>query len=129
MDEKLTLVERPMSYRERIGESKLNVIHDGVRFLHTILEMTLMWRPAKVFIALAAVCLAVMMLLATLLGAVLTSGGLALSYAPDWPAGPTIIVLAGSAYFVALVAKRLWLRWRRHSALAASGQTSGPDGS
>lgn len=64
MDEKLTLVERPMSYRERIGESKLNVVHDGIRFLHTILEMTLMWRPAKVFVALASVCLAVMMLLA-----------------------------------------------------------------
>jgi len=64
MDEHLKLIERPMPYRERIGESKLNVLRDGVRFLRTILEMTLMWRPAKVFLALAAVCLAVMVLLA-----------------------------------------------------------------
>ncbi len=64
MDEHMTLVERPMPYTERIGESKLNVVHDGLRFLNTILEMTLMWRPAKVFLSLAIACLATMLLLA-----------------------------------------------------------------
>lgn len=64
MDEHMTLVERPMPYNERIGESKLNVVRDGLRFLNTILEMTLMWRPAKVFLSLAIVCLATMLLLA-----------------------------------------------------------------
>lgn len=64
MDEHLTIVERPMTYEERIGESKLHVGRDGIRFLRTILEMTLMWRPAKLFIASAMVCLTVMTLLA-----------------------------------------------------------------
>lgn len=40
------------------------------------------------------------MALATLLGAAFTVGGLALSYGPDLPAGPTIIVLAGLVYLV-----------------------------
>lgn len=65
MDDHLTIIERPMSYEERIGNSKLHVTRDGVRFLHTILEMTLMWRPAKFFASTALVCLAVMTLLAT----------------------------------------------------------------
>lgn len=41
-----------------------------------------------------------MMLIATLLGSVFTTGGLALSYGPDLPAGPTIILLAGFSYIV-----------------------------
>ncbi len=39
-----------------------------------------------------------MMVLATLLGALLTSLGLALAYGPDLPVGPTIILLAGALY-------------------------------
>jgi len=63
MDEKLTMVERPMPYRERVGESKLHVLRDGVRFFHTIFEMSLMWRPAKVFVSAALACIASMLLL------------------------------------------------------------------
>lgn len=65
MDDRLRIVECPMSYEERIGESKLHVFRDGVRFLHTILEMTLMWRPARTLIASAVVCLMLMALLAS----------------------------------------------------------------
>ena len=64
MDDRLGIVERPMPYQERIGESKLHVIKDGVRFLRTIFEMVLMWRPAKLFVSTAALCLALMVLLA-----------------------------------------------------------------
>ncbi len=64
MDDQLTIVEKPMCYKERVGESKLHVIKDGLRFFRTIFEMTLMWRPAKLFFASAAMCLCVMMLLA-----------------------------------------------------------------
>ncbi|UCC30092.1 MAG: glycosyltransferase family 2 protein [Phycisphaerales bacterium] len=64
MDDRLGIVERPMPYQERIGESKLRVIVDGVRFLRTIFEMMLMWRPAKLFVSTAALCLALMVLLA-----------------------------------------------------------------
>lgn len=64
MDEHLSIVERPMSYEERIGDSKLHVVQDGLRFLHTILEMTLMWRPAKLFVLGAVACVTLMTLLA-----------------------------------------------------------------
>jgi glycosyltransferase involved in cell wall biosynthesis len=64
MDDRLTIVERPMRYEERIGDSKLHVVRDGARFLHTIFEMTLMWRPAKLFVLSAVVCLGLMTLLA-----------------------------------------------------------------
>ncbi len=65
MDDRLTIVECPMSYEDRVGESKLHVLGDGVRFLHTILEMTLMWRPAKPLVASAVACFTLMALLAS----------------------------------------------------------------
>lgn len=65
-----------------------------------------------------------MMVLATALGGFFTVAGLGLSYAPDLPAGPTIILLAGSVYVVsALVAGVLSRRRARQRALpAAFGQ-------
>lgn len=48
----------------------------------------------------------VMMLLATVLGVFFTTGGLALSYQPDLPPGPTIILVAGAFYLVSLVINR-----------------------
>ncbi len=45
----LTLAEVPMPYAERIGQSKLRVIKDGVRFLRIILEMALIYRPLPFF--------------------------------------------------------------------------------
>lgn len=47
------------------------------------------------------------MVLATALGIFFTSGGLALSYRPDLPAGATITLLAGAVYFAATVAAGL----------------------
>jgi zinc transport system permease protein len=44
-----------------------------------------------------------MMLLATILGVIFTTGGLALSYQPDIPPGPTIILVAGFFYLVSLI--------------------------
>lgn len=49
-----------------------------------------------------------MMLLGTIFCALFCLSGLTLSYGPDLPAGPMIIVVAGSAYFVVTVAT--WLR-------------------
>ncbi len=60
MDDHLKIAEIPMPYEERVGDSKLRVLHDGMRFLRTILEMTLMWRPARLFLATAAICLTIM---------------------------------------------------------------------
>ena len=53
-----------------------------------------------------------MMLVSTLLGALLTSSGLALSYAPDLPPGPTIILLAGGTYLIAALTHRALARRR-----------------
>lgn len=64
MDRRLSLVERAMPYEERIGESKLNVVGDGIRFLRTIFEMTIMWQPAKLFLWAAVLCLGCMTALA-----------------------------------------------------------------
>jgi zinc transport system permease protein len=48
-----------------------------------------------------------MMALAVVLCSVYTTGGLALSYAPDLPAGATIIVLAGTTYLLVIAGRYL----------------------
>jgi glycosyltransferase involved in cell wall biosynthesis len=63
MDERLRIVERPMAYEERMGESKLHVLKDGVRFLRTIVEMSFMCRPGKFLCAAAAICLGIALLM------------------------------------------------------------------
>lgn len=60
--------------------------------------------------------LGAMMLIATGLGALFTTLGLALSFGPDLPAGPTMILLAGGVYILsALVSRQLYRRraWRQ----------------
>ncbi len=53
------------------------------------------------------------MALATLLGALLTTGGLAVSYAPDLPSGATTVLLAGATYLLCTVLAALRHRLRR----------------
>ncbi|WP_295388846.1 metal ABC transporter permease [uncultured Thiodictyon sp.] len=57
-----------------------------------------------------------MMVIATLLGAALTASGLALSYGPDLPAGPTMILLAGAVYVVSALLNAAWRAWRARRA-------------
>ncbi|MBK5931790.1 metal ABC transporter permease [Halochromatium salexigens] len=64
--------------------------------------------------------LAGMMIGATLIGALLTSGGLALSYAPDLPTGPTIILLAGALYLVSAMTASVRAKRRARRALRAT---------
>ena len=47
LDSNLKIVEIPMIYRELLGESKLGLIRDGIRFLTVILEIALMYRPLR----------------------------------------------------------------------------------
>ncbi len=47
--ERLKIVEVPIPYSEREGESKLNVVSDGVRFLRIIVGTVLLYNPFKVF--------------------------------------------------------------------------------
>jgi hypothetical protein len=53
----LRVVEIPMSYQERIGTSKLSVLGDGFRFLRTIIEGVLCYRPERLFLMGFSVCL------------------------------------------------------------------------
>jgi glycosyltransferase involved in cell wall biosynthesis len=46
----LKISEIDMPYKEREGESKLNVIKDGIRFLNVILSMIFMYQPQKVLL-------------------------------------------------------------------------------
>jgi len=58
--ERVNVLEVPISYRERVGRSKLSVTRDGLRFLKTIVWTTLTYNPVRIFGAagLAGVALA-----------------------------------------------------------------------
>lgn len=87
-----------------------------IRVVGLILVIALLTLPAAIATQYAAT-LGRMMGLAVAIGAALTTSGLALSYAPDLPAGPTIIVLAGAVYLVStLVRHGLRRRPARRSA-------------
>jgi len=49
LDDSIKIVEAPISYHERKGESKLNIIQDGVRFLQTIIDIALIYEPLRFF--------------------------------------------------------------------------------
>ncbi len=60
----IRVVEIPMTYEERVGNSKLNVLWDGLRFLHTILEGVLCYRPERLFLIGFMFCLLTSLFLA-----------------------------------------------------------------
>jgi zinc transport system permease protein len=62
------------------------------------------------------------MLIATVLGSAFTSAGLALSFTPDLPAGPTMILLAGACYVLSALISGLirGFRARRFARAAAT---------
>ena len=68
--------------------------------------------------------LGLMMLLATALGGTVNLAGLALSYGPDLPAGPTIILVAGALY-VASALLAGYLARRRARRTAGEGSRAG----
>ena len=47
--ERIAVLEVPISYRERVGRSKLSVTRDGLRFLTTIVWTTLTYNPVRIF--------------------------------------------------------------------------------
>jgi glycosyltransferase involved in cell wall biosynthesis len=59
MQEQIKVVEVPINYSERVGRSKLSVVHDGIRFLNTILITALTYNPVRILglIGLALICL------------------------------------------------------------------------
>jgi glycosyltransferase involved in cell wall biosynthesis len=59
LHEKLKIVEIPVPYSEREGDSKLKVFRDGFRFLKIIVSTVLMYNPFKVFFLMGLLCEAV----------------------------------------------------------------------
>jgi zinc transport system permease protein len=70
-----------------------------IRVVGLILVIALLVLPAAIALQLVN-SLAAMMCVATLLGMLFTSGGLAISYGPNLPAGATIILIAGGSYLL-----------------------------
>ncbi len=79
-----------------------------IQVVGLVLVIALLTLPAAIAGQYAR-SLAVMMLVATLLGIVFTGAGLALSYEPDLPAGATIVLLAGTVYLLLVAGRGLYL--------------------
>ncbi len=69
LHEDLKMIEVPIKYEERAGESKLSVVRDGLRFLFTILGTAATYNPVRLLgaLSIAAVLLAVLAILPWLL--------------------------------------------------------------
>lgn len=63
MSRDLTITEVDMTYNEREGESKLNPIKDGIRFLRVILETAMLYRPSRPMGFFALILLSISMFL------------------------------------------------------------------
>jgi hypothetical protein len=55
LEGRLELLEVPMPYAERVGDSKLSVLRDGVRFLLSIGRAAAIYRPARPLLLVAGV--------------------------------------------------------------------------
>lgn len=47
LHEEMKMIEVPIPYSERVGRSKLSVVHDGVRFAQSIVETALHYNPVR----------------------------------------------------------------------------------
>jgi len=77
-----------------------------IQIVGLILVIALLTLPAAIA-GLYVRSLSLMMILAALFGMIFTTGGLAISYQPDLPPGPTIILLAGTFYLLSLIVNRI----------------------
>ncbi len=108
MDDELSIVEKPMSYKERIGESKLSVVRDGLRFLHIILSQTLYWRPTRLFTLAAGLCsIMAIAAMASPVEAWLSSGVISASTGVRMVIGATLAFLAVSSITAGMLSTRL----------------------
>lgn len=62
--EGLTVIETPIPYAERVGDSKLSVVRDGTRFLKTIIWTALEYNPVRVLGLIGVVALGIAGLIA-----------------------------------------------------------------
>jgi len=62
LEDKLKIVERPMPYAERVGDSKLSVVKDGLRFFLSIVQAAATFQPARPVLMVAGSLLAASLL-------------------------------------------------------------------
>jgi len=84
-----------------------------IQIVGLILVIALLTLPAAIA-GLYVRSLSLMMILAALFGMIFTTGGLAISYQPDLPPGPTIILLAGTFYLLSLIVNRIKKKKFKH---------------
>ena len=60
----LRIIEVPMCYEERIGQSKLSVLRDGLRFLRAIFSSVICYRPENLLLGVFLMCMLTLSLLA-----------------------------------------------------------------
>lgn len=85
-----------------------------IQVVGLILVIALLTLPAAIALNFSR-SLRMVMILATGLGLVFTTSGLALSYGPDLPTGAMIVLVAGVAYLATLIAKAIFDRLRHRS--------------
>jgi len=83
-----------------------------------VLVLALLTLPAAIAAHLSG-SIGMIMLIATLLGAVFTSAGLAIAYTPDLPPGATIVLVASGSYVLVLLLAGRLARWRAGAGLPA----------
>ena len=66
LEGRLKLIEIAMPYSERVGQSKLSVLKDGVRFLNAIISAAICYRPARPLLLLAFVTAVIALLMAAI---------------------------------------------------------------
>lgn len=98
--EGLRMVEVPIRYDERVGRSKLSVIHDGRRFLTTILWTAMGYNPGRV-LALAGTSIAGLGGLAGLGLVALRLGGV--TRLGPWGVAAAFLALIGGVAGISLV--------------------------
>jgi len=117
LHEEMKVVEVPISYSERLGRSKLSVVHDGRIFLQSIIWTVMMYNPVRVFglIGLVGVLLAILAFLGLLIARL--SGSTSLG--PWGIAGVFIGAIAGvfgvSLYSLGVTFNRLVVLFNRET--------------
>jgi len=74
LHEEIRWREVPISYKERVGRSKLSVVRDGTRFLYTIIWTALNYNPVRVLGGIGLGLVAIAAIIAAVVAAMRLSG-------------------------------------------------------
>jgi len=110
VQEGLKLVEMPIPYESRVGDSKLSVVRDGTRFLGTILWTLMQYNPARIFGTTGGLLVLVSLLIGAALVSMRLSGITSLGPLGTFSAYAALVsgVLGVSTGMLALVVDQLF---------------------